>query len=82
MFWRQYGVRIPPLKNDSRATSLTISGLKEGVTYECVVKAGNTRGTSILTEPIKFIMDDKYTVILPATSSKSYNHSLEFDFTI
>ncbi|KAG8287269.1 hypothetical protein J6590_042606 [Homalodisca vitripennis] len=69
VFWRQYGVRIPPLKNDSRATSLRITGLKEGVTYECVVKAGNTRGTSVLTEPVKFVMDDKYTVILPATSN-------------
>ncbi|XP_054267567.1 Ig-like and fibronectin type-III domain-containing protein 1 [Macrosteles quadrilineatus] len=69
VFWRQYGVRIPPQKNDSRVTSMKISGLKEGVTYECVVKAGNTRGTSVLTEPVKFIMDDKYTVILPTTTS-------------
>lgn len=40
----------------------------EGMAYECVVKAGNTRGTSVLTEPVKFVMDDKYTLILPATS--------------
>ncbi|XP_063243751.1 Ig-like and fibronectin type-III domain-containing protein 1 isoform X2 [Bacillus rossius redtenbacheri] len=56
VFWRQHmgGARVP-LKNDTEATSLVIKGLKEGVTYECVVKAGNHYGTSTLTEPTRFI---------------------------
>lgn len=60
VFWRQVGVRSIAIKNDTKITSLHITGLKEGVTYECVVKAGNTRGTSRLTDPIRFATDDKY----------------------
>lgn len=59
VFWRQVGSRTP-LKNDTKETRLKITGLKEGVTYECVVKAGNHIGTSTLTEPIKFTTKDKY----------------------
>lgn len=69
MFWRQVGVRIQPVKNDSRETSLRITGLKEGVSYECVVKAGNTRGTSVLTDPVKFATNDKY-ITLAASHGK------------
>lgn len=65
VFWRQVGSRVP-LKNDTKETRLKITGLKEGVTYECVVKAGNHIGTSTLTEPIKFTTGDKY-----VTSSSS-----------
>ncbi|XP_075234927.1 Ig-like and fibronectin type-III domain-containing protein 1 [Lycorma delicatula] len=60
VFWRQVGVRSIAIKNDTKITNLHITGLKEGVTYECVVKAGNTRGTSRLTDPIRFTTDDKY----------------------
>lgn len=60
MFWRQAGSKTPATKNDSKTTSLKITGLKSGVSYECVVKAGNSRGTSTLTEPVKFTTDEKY----------------------
>jgi len=59
VFWRQVGSRSPS-KNDTKGTELKISGLKEGETYECVVKAGNQRGTSVLTDPVRFTMGDKY----------------------
>lgn len=35
-------------------------GLKDGSTYECVIKAGNHLGTSTLTEPVRFTTGDKY----------------------
>lgn len=72
VFWRQVGVRIQPVKNDSRDTSLRITGLKEGVSYECVVKAGNTRGTSILTDPVRFATNDKYITL---AASHGEDHS-------
>lgn len=31
-----------------------IEELKEGVIYECVIKAGNHKGTSVLTEAVRF----------------------------
>lgn len=43
VFWRPIGLKIPE-KIDTLETELTISSLKEGVTYECVVKAGNHLG--------------------------------------
>ncbi|XP_077284865.1 Ig-like and fibronectin type-III domain-containing protein 2 isoform X2 [Arctopsyche grandis] len=59
VFWRPIGLKIPE-KIDTLETELTISSLKDGVTYECVVKAGNHLGTSTLTEPLQFTMNDKY----------------------
>lgn len=58
VFWRQLGSRSPS-KNDTKNTHLRISGLKEGEKYECVVKAGNHRGTSTLTETVRFSLGDK-----------------------
>jgi len=59
VFWKQVGSRTP-YKNDTKATSLRITGLKEGSTYECFIKAGNHLGTSILTEAVYFTTNDKY----------------------
>lgn len=59
VFWRQIGSRSP-FKNDTKATSLRITGLKDGSTYECVIKAGNHLGTSTLTEAVRFTTSDKY----------------------
>lgn len=59
VFWRQVGSRSP-MKNDTKDTRLKITGLKDGATYECVVKAGNQKGASMLTEPIRFTTGDKY----------------------
>lgn len=61
VFWRQTGTtNSVTLKNDSKLTSLKITGLKSGATYECSVKAGNTRGTSTVSEPVQFTTDEKY----------------------
>lgn len=43
---------------DTHSTSATISHLQPGIKYEAVVKAGNSQGTSILTEPIDFYTED------------------------
>ncbi|GFG31451.1 hypothetical protein Cfor_07805, partial [Coptotermes formosanus] len=59
VFWRQVGSRTA-IKNDTKATSLRITGLKDGSTYECVIKAGNHLGTSTLTEAVRFTTGDKY----------------------
>nr|CAD7440281.1 unnamed protein product [Timema bartmani] len=59
VFWRQVGSRNAA-KNDTKLTRLRIMGLKEGATYECVIKAGNHFGTSTLTDPVKFTTGEKY----------------------
>nr|CAD7399847.1 unnamed protein product [Timema cristinae] len=59
VFWRQVGSRNAA-KNDTKVTRLRIMGLKEGATYECVIKAGNHFGTSTLTDPVKFTTGEKY----------------------
>lgn len=40
----------------------------DGTTYEAVVKAGNSKGTSTLADPIKFVMGEKSLIITPAAS--------------
>ncbi|XP_044737933.1 Ig-like and fibronectin type-III domain-containing protein 1 isoform X2 [Chrysoperla carnea] len=61
VIWRVVDHRTA-YKNDTSNTSLTISGLKDGERYECVVKAGNTLGTSTLTDPVQFTMGEKYVI--------------------
>lgn len=69
VFYRQIGLK--PLKNDTMATSVVLTGLKENAEYECVVKAGNHQGTSTLTDPVVFSTStDKY-----ITSSTSIGES-------
>jgi len=53
------GNNTPPEKNDTKETSMKISGLKDDLTYELVLKAGNSRGMSTLTEPIRFTTAEK-----------------------
>ncbi|KAK9885477.1 hypothetical protein WA026_010969 [Henosepilachna vigintioctopunctata] len=60
-------------KNDTPETSLVLSNLKEGSTYEYVIKAGNTKGTSTLTKSLRFITDDKY-VTSSASRGDGGNH--------
>jgi len=38
---------------------MRISGLKDDLTYELVLKAGNSRGMSTLTEPLRFTTSEK-----------------------
>ncbi|XP_046405305.1 Ig-like and fibronectin type-III domain-containing protein 1 isoform X1 [Ischnura elegans] len=59
VFWRPVGARVTQ-KNDTKDTKITVSSLKDGTWYEFVVKAGNHLGTSTLTEPVRFIVGDKY----------------------
>lgn len=44
---------------DTKDLSIRISDLRPGVIYELVVKAANQYGSSILTEPTKFRLDDQ-----------------------
>ncbi|XP_050727678.1 Ig-like and fibronectin type-III domain-containing protein 1 isoform X2 [Eriocheir sinensis] len=53
VFWRIKGHREAH-KNDTAATELLIEGLKEGEIYEVAVKAGNHKGTSVLTRTATF----------------------------
>ena len=47
---------------DVEGTTATLKNLTPSVTYELVVKAGNTNGTSVLSEPITFIVADKFII--------------------
>ncbi|KAG7312486.1 hypothetical protein JYU34_001998 [Plutella xylostella] len=53
VFWRVMGARAPE-KLDTSETSVVLTGLEDGVRYECVVKAANDIGTSTLSGPIQF----------------------------
>jgi len=72
VFWRPRGMKLSD-KNDTKATSLRIVGLKENTPYELVVKSGNYDGTSKLTEPISFTLSDKY--IISASTRRDNTHA-------
>ncbi|EDW70342.2 Ig-like and fibronectin type-III domain-containing protein 1 [Drosophila virilis] len=54
---------------DVKDTIISINGLKKDVLYELVVKAGNTYGASVLTDPIRFTLGEQQ--VTSATSSYS-----------
>lgn len=58
VFWRRVGHNGSE-KNDTKETSMRITGLKDDLTYELVIKAGNAKGMSTLTEPIRFTTTEK-----------------------
>lgn len=62
VFWRlvEHTKRTQTKKNDTVDTYLEIGNLTDGSMYECVVKAGNHRGTSTLTQPVRFTVGDKF----------------------
>lgn len=62
-----------PDSNDTKETWLKISDLKDDLTYELVLKAGNSKGMSTLTEPIRFTMSEK-----DVTSSASLGKLISF----
>ncbi|XP_061398078.1 uncharacterized protein LOC133333805, partial [Musca vetustissima] len=68
-------ITAPPLSGsemrriDVKETSVNIDGLTKDVLYELVVKAGNTYGASVLTEPIKFTLGEHH--VTSATTSYS-----------
>ncbi|CAB3371385.1 Hypothetical predicted protein [Cloeon dipterum] len=53
VYWREMGSRLA-MKNDSAGTEYRLHGLKPSTTYECMVKAGNQYGTSMLSRPVRF----------------------------
>lgn len=71
VFWRIQGLKQTD-KNDTRKTWLTLTGFKENMPYELVVKAGNRDGTSTLTEPLSFTLSDKYIISASTHSSNSH----------
>merc|ERR1712007_234002 len=58
-------------KNDTNLNELIIEGLKDDITYELVMKAGNHFGTSILTKPLVFRLLEK-TIISSSTLGNSH----------
>lgn len=70
VFWRRVGNNSPE-KNDTKETFIRINGLKDDLTYELVIKAGNSRGMSTLTEPLKFTTSEK-DVMSAASMGKFY----------
>ncbi|XP_065358816.1 Ig-like and fibronectin type-III domain-containing protein 2 isoform X1 [Calliphora vicina] len=57
---------------DVKETSVNIDGLKKDVLYELVVKAGNTYGASVLTEPIKFTLGEHHVT----SATTTYSHAV------
>lgn len=70
VFWRTVGEKNPT-KNDTKETNILITGLKDDVTYELVIKAGNQIGTSMLTDPMKFSTAEKYITSAASLGGKS-----------
>ncbi|KAF7279649.1 hypothetical protein GWI33_006881 [Rhynchophorus ferrugineus] len=69
VFWRPVdSSNRPSQKDDTPDNKLKITDLEDGTTYEAVVKAGNSKGTSTLADPIKFTMGEKSLYITPAAS--------------
>jgi len=61
VFWRPVGAKGAN-KSDTLERKLVLHELKSGTTYEVVVKAGNSNGTSQLTHPLKFITADEFII--------------------
>ncbi|XP_026478463.1 Ig-like and fibronectin type-III domain-containing protein 2 [Ctenocephalides felis] len=59
VFWREESQRGSH-RNDTPFTNMMVNGLKSHVLYELVVKAGNHYGTSMLSRPVQFTLDDNY----------------------
>ncbi|XP_023302537.2 Ig-like and fibronectin type-III domain-containing protein 1 [Lucilia cuprina] len=57
---------------DVKETSVNIDGLKKDVLYELVVKAGNSYGASVLTEPIKFTLGEHHVT----SATTTYSHAV------
>eukprot|EP00092_Neocalanus_flemingeri_P093803 GFUD01119242.1.p1 GENE.GFUD01119242.1~~GFUD01119242.1.p1 ORF type:complete len:1460 (+),score=180.34 GFUD01119242.1:219-4598(+) len=61
VFWRPVGAKGAN-KSDTVQRKLVLHELHSGTTYEVVVKAGNSNGTSQLTQPLKFITADEFII--------------------
>jgi len=65
VFWRPLGSKTAN-KTDTITPKVVLTELAPGVTYEVVVKAGNSEGTSQLTAPVKFYTADQFIIASPA----------------
>ncbi|KAK4873942.1 hypothetical protein RN001_013302 [Aquatica leii] len=75
IFWRLADSEGKPAQRfDIPDTHFKISGLTEGSVYECVIKAGNHKGTSTLSEAVKFTTGDKY-ITLAASKDDNSSHT-------
>ncbi|KAB0793035.1 hypothetical protein PPYR_12655 [Photinus pyralis] len=75
IFWKLVHADSNPTQRfDTPETHYKISGLLEGAVYECVIKAGNHRGTSTLSDAIKFTAGDKY-ITLAASQDENVSHT-------
>lgn len=75
VFWRMVDSgNKTSWKNDTSELFVRIGLLKDGATYECVVKAGNHRGTSTLTEPVRFTVGDKF-ITSAASQDEDSSHA-------
>ncbi|XP_059475873.1 Ig-like and fibronectin type-III domain-containing protein 1 isoform X2 [Neocloeon triangulifer] len=70
VFWRELGSRLA-MKNDSLTTELRLMGLKPATFYECVVKAGNQYGTSMLSKPVRFKTNTEDYITTPSSLAGS-----------
>lgn len=70
VFWRPVGAKVTN-KSDTVQRKLVLTSLEAGTTYELVVKAGNSNGTSQLTAPLKFITADKYIIATSPVQSNA-----------
>jgi len=70
VFWRPVGEKGTN-KTDTVARRIVLEDLQPGTTYELVVKAGNSNGTSQLTPPLKFVTADKYIIATSPVQSNA-----------
>lgn len=70
VFWRPLGEKGTN-KTDTVARRIVLEDLQPGTTYELVVKAGNSNGTSQLTPPLKFVTADKYIIATSPVQSNA-----------
>ena len=71
-----------PIKQDTKDTNLLITGLKEGATYELVIKASNDVGSSMLTEPVKFSTQEKYITSAASLGGKQLDFLILFELLL
>lgn len=69
ILWRESGTSHAD-KVDTTKTSIKLTNLRPGTTYEIVIKAGNSNGTSQLTPPLTFVTEENY--IVHTTNGRDY----------
>ncbi|XP_017783380.1 PREDICTED: Ig-like and fibronectin type-III domain-containing protein 2 isoform X2 [Nicrophorus vespilloides] len=73
VFWKIMNSDMKRLQKDTPNTYIDISDLQHGETYDCVIKAGNNKGTSTLSQAIQFTVGAEY--ITSAANSDDSSHT-------